>query len=179
VSLRAGIAPWCGHCKKLAPVWELTATALAQDGLKGVLGKIDATAAEGVATKYGVQSYPTAKLFRGGDLEHPEDYDLDPKMKGQDEYANYVRRQLGLNPTQKAQEKWVDYYAALGLTKEATDAELSRAYRRLSREYHPDKQDGKEDKLKELQTAWETLGDPVKRKAYDTYGMQTFGHRDE
>jgi hypothetical protein len=175
--LRAGIAPWCGHCKKLAP--ELTATALAQDGLKGVLGKIDATAAEGVATKYGVQSYPTAKLFRGGDLEHPEDYDLDPKMKGQDEYANYVRRQLGLNPTQKAQEKWVDYYAALGLTKEATDAELSRAYRRLSREYHPDKQDGKEDKLKELQTAWETLGDPVKRKAYDTYGMQTFGHRDE
>ena len=60
----------------------------------------------------------------------------------------------------------------LGLTKEATDAELSKAYRRLSRDYHPDKQDGKEDKLKELQTAWETLGDAVKRKSYDTYGVQ-------
>ena len=162
-----------------------------------------------------MESYPTAKLFRGGDLEHPEDYDLDPKMKGTDEYrvqsiriaplsasrylcvcaracvyvlhvyiggsryTNYVRRQLGINPTQKARESWVDHYAVLGLTKEATDAELSKAYRRLSREYHPDKQDGKEDKLKELQVAWDTLGDPVKRKAYDTYGTQTFGHRDE
>jgi curved DNA-binding protein CbpA len=60
----------------------------------------------------------------------------------------------------------------LGMTKEATDSELSKAYRRLSRDYHPDKQGGKEDKLKELQTAWETLGDAVKRKSYDTYGMQ-------
>ena len=94
-------------------------------------------------------------------------------------YTNYVRRQLGINPTQKARESWVDHYAVLGLAKEATDAELSKAYRRLSREYHPDKQEGKEDKLKELQAAWDTLGDPVKRKAYDTYGTQTFGHRDE
>lgn len=163
----------------MAPTWELTATALADDGIKGVIGKIDATTAAGLASKYGVQSYPTAKLFRRGDLEHPEDYDLDPKMKGTNEYSNYVRRQLGINPTQKARENWVDYYAVLGLTKGATDAELSKAYRRLSRDYHPDKQNGKEDKLKELQAAWETLGDPVKRKAYDTYGTQTFGHRDE
>lgn len=106
-------------------------------------------------------SYPTAKLFQGS-VKNPEDYDLDPKMKGADEYGNYVRRAMGLNPTQTAREAWVDFYKVLGLTKEATDSELSKAYRRLSRDYHPDKQGGKEDKLKELQTAWETLGDSVR-----------------
>ncbi|KAG7392062.1 hypothetical protein PHYBOEH_006503 [Phytophthora boehmeriae] len=53
-------APWCGHCKALAPDWEQAATEL-----KGSIkfGAIDATANERVATQYGIQGFPTIKVF--------------------------------------------------------------------------------------------------------------------
>jgi protein disulfide-isomerase A6 len=65
-------APWCGHCKNLVPAWKQAATAL--KGIVNVVA-VDATAAQGLASKYGVQGFPTIKLFIGGDAKAtPIDY---------------------------------------------------------------------------------------------------------
>lgn len=65
-------APWCGHCKSLAPEWEIAGkTFLEDDDIK--IAALDATAAQAVATKYGVKGYPTIKFFPKGSTT-PEDY---------------------------------------------------------------------------------------------------------
>ena len=58
-------APWCGHCKSLAPEYEAAANLLAFDGHEGVLAKLDATASKSEIV--GVKGYPTMLLFRGGE----------------------------------------------------------------------------------------------------------------
>jgi len=66
-----------------------------------------------------------------------------------------------------------DYYNILGISKDASQDEIKKAYRKLALKYHPDKnQDNKqaEDKFKELSEAYEVLGDPKKRKKYDQLG---------
>ena len=108
-----------------------------EEGFPGKMGAIDATAAPQAAAKYEIQSYPTIKLFKKGAFV--EDYDSGNMKDYADAISNFLLRHLGQNPTEKAKKAWVDYYAALGLTKEASDDELKKAYRRLSRQYHPDK----------------------------------------
>jgi molecular chaperone DnaJ len=66
-----------------------------------------------------------------------------------------------------------DYYALLGVHRNATDADLKRAYRRLAHEHHPDKNPGNkaaEEKFKEISEAYAVLSDPQKRTYYDQYG---------
>ncbi|MBI4301734.1 MAG: J domain-containing protein [Chloroflexi bacterium] len=66
-----------------------------------------------------------------------------------------------------------NYYAILGVNKNATDKEIKQAYRRLARRYHPDVNPGDntaEAKFKEINEAYEVLSDPEKRGKYDQFG---------
>ncbi|KUH47651.1 DnaJ C-terminal domain-containing protein [Mycoplasmopsis meleagridis] len=65
-----------------------------------------------------------------------------------------------------------DYYAVLGVSKNATQKEIKEAYRKLAMQYHPDKlKDGTSDKkMQELNAAYEVLSDPQKRENYDRFG---------
>ncbi|GAA3299973.1 hypothetical protein GCM10020295_39490 [Streptomyces cinereospinus] len=63
-----------------------------------------------------------------------------------------------------------DYYKVLGVPKDATEAEIKKAYRKLAREFHPDANKGNvkaEERFKEISEANDILGDPKKRKEYD------------
>jgi molecular chaperone DnaJ len=66
-----------------------------------------------------------------------------------------------------------DYYELLGLKKDATDADIKRAYRKQAMEWHPDKHKGDktaEEKFKEINNAYQTLSDPQKKAMYDQFG---------
>ena len=66
-----------------------------------------------------------------------------------------------------------DYYDVLGVSREATQEEIKRAYRRLAQRYHPDKNPGDAgcgERFKEINEAYSVLSDPEKRSTYDRYG---------
>merc|ERR1712173_468717 len=71
-------------------------------------------------------------------------------------------------------DKMVDYYAVLGVSKDASDAEIKKAYRKLALKWHPDKnpeqQDKAQKKFQEVAVAFEVLSDKKKRDVYDKYG---------
>ena len=73
---------------------------------------------------------------------------------------------------QEPRREWFekDYYADLGVPKNASDAEIKKAYRKLAQQHHPDTKQGDpsaEERFKEISSAYDVLGDPEKRKAYD------------
>ncbi len=73
-----------------------------------------------------------------------------------------------------------DYYKILGVSKNATDAEIKKAFRKLAIKYHPDKNKGDkaaEEKFKEINEAYAVLSDPEKRKQYDAFGSTEFHKR--
>ncbi|MGH9153093.1 MAG: molecular chaperone DnaJ [Acidimicrobiales bacterium] len=68
-----------------------------------------------------------------------------------------------------AQREWFekDYYRVLGVSEKASEKDVTSAYRRLAKKYHPDANPGAEDRFKEVSAAYDVLGDPAKRKEYD------------
>lgn len=74
-----------------------------------------------------------------------------------------------------------DYYASLGVAKDASAEDIKKAFRKLARKYHPDvakDSPGAEEKFKEINEAYEVLGDPDKRSKYDRLGAN-WKHADQ
>ena len=81
-------------------------------------------------------------------------------------------KSLSLNSSDYTMSKR-DYYEVLGVSKNASEADLKKAYRRAAQKHHPDRNqddEGAEEKFKECKEAWEVLGDSQKRAAYDQFG---------
>ncbi|KAF9158370.1 hypothetical protein DFQ26_007728 [Actinomortierella ambigua] len=82
-------APWCGHCKNLAPTYEKVASAFANEE-NVVVANVDATVEKGVAEKYGVKGYPTIKFFAAdGSVE---DYSSD---RSEEAFIEFINKRAG------------------------------------------------------------------------------------
>lgn len=67
-------APWCGHCKNLAPVYEELATSFANQGGKVTIANVDADEHKELGKRFGIQGFPTLKWFDGKKGSEPVDY---------------------------------------------------------------------------------------------------------
>src|SRR5262245_37555520 len=77
--------------------------------------------------------------------------------------------------------KFRDYYETLGVARDAKEADIKKTYRKLARKYHPDMNPNNkqaEEKFKEIQEAYEVLGDAEKRRKYDELGQNWKGGAD-
>ena len=88
-------APWCGHCKSLKGPWARAATTL-----KGSVkfAKVDSTVETDLASRFGVQSYPTLKVFTPNNKEEPEAYDGPRDAAGLISYAQKRMEEFGILP---------------------------------------------------------------------------------
>lgn len=68
-----------------------------------------------------------------------------------------------------------DYYEILGVSKDASDTEIKKAFRKKAMEFHPDKNNGDDTKFKEINEAYSTLSDKNKRQDYDNFGSADMG----
>ena len=67
-----------------------------------------------------------------------------------------------------------DYYAILGVSREASQEEIKKAYRKLALKTHPDR-GGDEEEFKAISEAYDVLSDPEKKRAYDQFGADGLG----
>lgn len=61
-------APWCGHCKRLAPEYEVAADLLKTSGANAVIAKVDATVEKNAASAWSIRGYPTLLYFNNGQM---------------------------------------------------------------------------------------------------------------
>ncbi|XP_072240292.1 protein disulfide-isomerase [Leuresthes tenuis] len=118
-------APWCGHCKALAPEYAKAAGILKAESSSIRLGKVDATEEAELAQEYGVRGYPTIKFFKGGDKESPKEYSAGRQA---DDIVNWLKKRTGpavatLTEVTEAESLIADNeVAVIGFFKDATSA---------------------------------------------------------
>jgi protein disulfide isomerase family A protein 3 len=95
-------APWCGHCKRLAPEYEKAATLLGKNEPPVALAKVDCTVETNICSKHGVSGYPTLKIFKNG--EFAEDYNGPREADG---IVSTMRSKAG--PSYRVLESLADY----------------------------------------------------------------------
>jgi protein disulfide-isomerase A6 len=91
-------APWCGHCKNLAPVYEELAANFESAGGKVTIAKVDADAEKSLGKRFGIQGFPTLKWF-DGKSDKPEDYSGGRDLES---LTAFVTQKTGAKPTKKA-----------------------------------------------------------------------------
>jgi molecular chaperone DnaJ len=77
----------------------------------------------------------------------------------------------------KADMSSKDFYSTLGVSKDSSNEQIKKSYKKLAFKYHPDRNKGdkkSEEKFKEINEAYQILGDPQKKSQYDTYGSAAF-----
>ncbi|XP_007528033.1 protein disulfide-isomerase A2 [Erinaceus europaeus] len=97
-------APWCGHCKALAPEYGKAAALLAAETVQVRLAKVDGPSEPELTEEFSVTSYPTLKFFRGGNRTHPEEYTGPREAEG---IAEWLRRRVGPSATRLEDEEGV------------------------------------------------------------------------
>ncbi|KAM4585058.1 protein disulfide-isomerase [Odontesthes bonariensis] len=118
-------APWCGHCKALAPEFAKAAGMLKAESSSIRLAKVDATEEAELAQEYGVRGYPTIKFFKGGDKESPKEYSAGRQA---DDMVNWLKKRTGpavttLNEVTEAESLIADNeVAVIGFFKDAASA---------------------------------------------------------
>lgn len=88
-------APWCGHCKTLAPIYEELAGSFASSTDKITIAKVDADEHKSLGTKYGIKGFPTIKYFDGSGKSEPEDY---KKGRDIDSLTEFITEKIGVKP---------------------------------------------------------------------------------
>lgn len=91
-------APWCGHCKNLAPVFEELATNFANNGDKVSIAKVDADEHKSLGKRFGVQGFPTLKWFDGNEGSQPEDYSGGRDLES---LTKFISEKTGVKPKSK------------------------------------------------------------------------------
>ena len=90
-------APWCGHCKTLAPIYEELASAFESQSDKVTIAKVDADAHKELGRKWGVQGFPTLKWFDGKSAT-PEDYKSGRDLES---LTAFINGKTGIKPKAK------------------------------------------------------------------------------
>jgi len=84
-------APWCGHCKKLVPIYDELAKKVKDSGADNlVIAKMDATANDSPHPKYQAKGYPTLFFAKAGNKENPIPYKGERDLKG---FVNFLKKE--------------------------------------------------------------------------------------